>query len=171
MHRCLSGLALQFYSTGFEALITDTPQYLFEVPSSQQHSHAVFTYDWISTNVQASKLQYDRPTKYQAHCISGDFSTVQEQTGSLKIIWFNDFSPLSLIHSSNQPINEVLPVAMVTTLLVVSRLLSVATSCTCQFKWPQKVIGFFEVRSCNQREGEGTLERSHCIQLNGRHSV
>ena len=72
------------------------------------------------------------------------------------------FSPISLIHSPDQRINEMLPVAMVTTLLVVPSLLSVAASSTGQLKRPQEMVCLFEVRACDTREMRGSVGGSQC---------
>lgn len=110
------------------------------------------------TCLHAMELQKDGHRKHPMHCISCDF-TIQEQTElcnwptSLNII---QFTLMSLIHSSNQPINEMLPVAMVTAFLVMPRLLSVATSCTGQLKWPHEVVSFLEVTACTTSEEKGS---------------
>lgn len=52
-----------------------------------------------------------------------------------------------LVHLSNQAIDVILPVSMVTTFNKVCSLLSVSTTSVAQFEWPQEVVGFLEMLS------------------------
>ena len=62
---------------------------------------------------------------------------------SQQIVFFNQFS----VHSLDELVDEILAVAMVTTLDEVPGLLSVATSGIAQLERPKEVVGLFEVRA------------------------
>ena len=52
-----------------------------------------------------------------------------------------------LVHLSDQAIDVILPVSMVTAFNKVCSLLSISTASIAQFEWPQEIIGFLEMLS------------------------
>jgi hypothetical protein len=52
-----------------------------------------------------------------------------------------------LVHLTNEVVQLVLPISSITRLDIVVALLLETTQWTAQLEWPQKVVGFFEVRT------------------------